>query len=122
MKFYLIESTGEIIATSDNKDFLGGVSGLKLLTANTVDAAKEKHVPVVTADGNKVTVSVGSVEHPMTNEHHIKCVILETNVGFTYRELNYTGSPKAEFLLAEGDKAVAVYEFCNLHGLWKTQL
>lgn len=122
MKFYLIESTGELIATSDNSGFLEGVSGLRLLKANTVDAAKEKHVPVVSGEGSKVCVSVGSVEHPMTNEHHIKCVILETNVGFTYKELDYVGAPNAEFVLAEGEKAVAVYEFCNLHGLWKTTL
>ena len=95
---------------------------MKLLKANTTDAANEKHVPVATVNGNVVDVVVGSVEHPMTEEHLVEFIYLETEKGGQIRYLNHTDSPKASFVLAEGDKAVAVYEYCNLHGLWKVEL
>ena len=92
------------------------------LEANTVDAAQEKHVPVVNVEGNKVTAKVGSVEHPMTEEHHIAFIYLETENGVARKDLDHTGKPEAVFALAEGEKPVAVYEYCNLHGLWKKEL
>ena len=92
------------------------------LVANTVDAAKEKHVPVVTRDGAKISVKVGSVEHPMTEAHYIQLIALDTVKGFAIRRLDPTDKPEAEFVLAEGDEAEAVYEYCNLHGLWVTEL
>lgn len=85
---------------------------------NTQDAALEKHVPAVTVEGNKVSVQVGSVAHPMLPEHYIQFVILETNKGFQKKDLAPGEEPKAEFLLSDGKKPVAVYEYCNLHGLW----
>jgi superoxide reductase len=88
------------------------------LKANSTDAAKEKHVPVVEANGKKVTVKVGSVAHPMTPEHHIVFICLVTNKKNTLKNLDPTGKPEAEFELAEGEKVVEVYEYCNLHGLW----
>lgn len=95
---------------------------MALLEANTTDAATEKHVPVVEVNGNKVSVKVGSVEHPMTEEHHIAFIILETDKGVQKKVLDHTGKPEAEFVMAEGEKAVCVYEYCNLHGLWKAVL
>ena len=95
---------------------------MKLLKANTTYAANEKHVPVATVNGNVVDVVVGSVEHPMTEEHLVEFIYLETEKGGQIRYLNHTDAPKASFVLAEGDKAVAVYEYCNLHGLWKVEL
>lgn len=92
------------------------------LEANTVDAAREKHVPVVNVDGSKVSVRVGSVEHPMMDEHYIELIILETENSLQIRYLKPTDKPESVFSLADGDKAVAVYEYCNLHGLWKTAL
>lgn len=89
---------------------------------NTVDAAREKHVPAVTLEGNKVSVQVGSTAHPMLPEHYIQFVILETNKGFQKKDLVPGEEPKAEFLLTEGEKPVAVYENCNLHGLWSYTL
>ncbi|MBO6148092.1 MAG: desulfoferrodoxin Dfx [Lachnospiraceae bacterium] len=91
------------------------------LTANTTDAAKEKHVPDVTIDGDKVTVQVGSTAHPMQEEHHIQFICLETERGVSFRYLKPGEEPKAEFLL-NGEKAVAVYEYCNLHGLWVKEI
>ena len=92
------------------------------LTANTVDAAVEKHVPVVEIEGSKVKVAVGSTLHPMTENHLIAFICLETKNGYQIAELTAEDEPRAEFALAEGDEAVAVYEYCNLHGLWKVEL
>ena len=91
------------------------------LTANTTDAAVEKHVPVVTVNGNRVEVVVGGVEHPMTEAHYIEFIMLETDKGVQVRHLTPTDAPKAVFEVAEGTP-VAVYEYCNLHGLWKAAL
>lgn len=95
---------------------------MRELKANTTDAAQEKHVPEVSIEGNLVKVKVGSVEHPMTEEHHIAFIYLETENGVARKDLNHTGKPEAVFALAEGEKPVAAYEYCNLHGLWKKEL
>ena len=88
------------------------------LVPNTTDAAKEKHVPVIEQDGNKVKVTVGSTLHPMTEAHHISFIVLETEDKAVMKTLDPTGTPVAEFTLADGEKPVAAYEYCNLHGLW----
>jgi superoxide reductase len=89
------------------------------LVPNTVDASNEKHVPVVTRlDDCKIKVEVGSVAHPMTEEHHIAFIVLETNRGFQKADLAHEGAAEVVFALADGEKPVAVYEYCNLHGLW----
>lgn len=94
---------------------------MQLLEAGVTDAAQEKHVPVVT-NGDVIHVEVGSVLHPMEEKHYITMIVLETEGGFQVKQLNPGEEPKADFTLAPGDKAVAVYEYCNLHGLWKTEL
>ena len=90
------------------------------LVPNTVDASGEKHVPVVTRlDGNMIKVEVGSVAHPMTDEHHIAFIYVETEDGGIKVDLK----DKPEAVIALGSsKPIAVYEYCNLHGLWKTEL
>jgi superoxide reductase len=91
-----------------------------LLQANTTDAATEKHVPVVTREGNKLHVAVGSVPHPMLEAHYIQwiCVVQEDK---TQRAILKPGqAPEADFVIEAG--AATVYEYCNLHGLWKTEL
>ena len=90
------------------------------LVPNTTDAAGEKHVPVVKKEGNIVTVTVGSVEHPMLDEHYIMFIVLETKKGYQKADLKPQDKPVASFLLAEDDEVVAAYEYCNLHGLWKS--
>ena len=92
--------------------------GLEAVQANVTDAAGEKHVPVIEVEGNKVTVTVGSVEHPMQDEHWIEFIYLETKKGGQLKYLNPGEKPQATFIL-EDDEAVAAYEYCNLHGLWK---
>ena len=85
----------------------------------TTDAAVEKHVPVVNVEGNKVSVSVGSVTHPMLPEHYIEWVVLVTDKGIQKKQFKPGDEQKAEFALLEGEKVVTAYEFCNLHKLWK---
>ncbi len=87
--------------------------------ANTTDAAVEKHVPVITVDGNKVTVRVGSVNHPMLEEHYIQFIILETKKGCQKKDLKPGEEPAATFVLTDDDQPVSAYEYCNLHGFWK---
>ena len=123
-KFYRCDHCGIIVGIVQDG---GGTliccgEPMRALEANTTDAAQEKHVPVVEINGNLVTVSVGSVMHPMMDEHHIAWIALETNQGMHRKELPHTGEPKAVFTLAEGEKPVAAYEYCNLHGLWKKEL
>ena len=88
------------------------------LVPGSVDAAAEKHVPVISVEGNKVTVTVGEVAHPMLEEHFIKWIVLETAQGSQRKELKAGEQPQAVFMLTDCDKPVAAYAYCNLHGLW----
>ena len=89
------------------------------LVPNTVEASVEKHIPQVEIVGNEVKVTVGSVEHPMLPEHYIQWIYLETEKGGQRKNLNPGEAPSVAFTLND-DKAVAVYAYCNLHGLWKS--
>lgn len=91
---------------------------MKLLEGNTVDAAVEKHVPVVTEMGDKVKVSVGSVAHPMEEKHYITMIEVMTENKVLRRELKPGDAPEAIFRV-KADKITGVREYCNLHGLWK---
>jgi len=92
------------------------------LVANTVEASVEKHLPAVTiVDECTTKVQVGSVPHPMTPEHHISFIYLETEVGGERVMLDVDGKPEAEFCTC-AHKPIAAYEYCNLHGLWKTEI
>ena len=123
MKFYINKATKEIIEVVLGNDttFTSEGSEMVELKANSTDAAGEKHVPVITVDGNKVHVVVGSVIHPMTEEHSIQFIALETKQGVQRKALLPTDQPVADFVLAEGDEVIAAYEYCNLHGLWKVE-
>lgn len=89
------------------------------LIPGTTDAAVEKHVPVYEAKDNKVYVTVGDVIHPMMEQHYIEWIVLETKNGIQKKDLTPEDEPKAIFPLMEGDSVIAVYEYCNLHGLWR---
>ena len=95
------------------------LDGWKELIAGSTDAAQEKHVPVVEKKCKTVKVDVGSVAHPMTAEHLIEWVALETEQGYQVKYLSAEAAPVCEFSLAGGDKFVAAYAYCNLHGIWK---
>lgn len=95
---------------------------MQALIPGSVDAAQEKHVPDVKIDGRRVSVQIGSVVHPMLEEHFINFITLETKKGVYRANLSPGDAPNAVFNLSEGDEPVAVYEWCNLHGLWKKEV
>ena len=120
-KFYICEHCGNIIAMVKNAGVPVMCCGQKMkeLVPGTTDAAVEKHVPTFVVEGNKVIVTVGSVEHPMLPEHYIEWVSLQTKFGNQRKALQPGQPPKVCFALCEGDEVEAVYAYCNLHGLWK---
>ncbi len=90
---------------------------MQLLAENTVDASKEKHVPVLEKTADGWLVKVGAVPHPMEDKHHIEWIELIAD-GKAYREFLKPGqAPEARFCLQAS--TVTAREYCNLHGLWK---
>ena len=124
MKFYICEHCGNIITKLSSTGVPIKCCGQDMveLKAGVKEASLEKHIPAVTVEGNLVKVSVGSVAHPMTEEHYIPWVALETERSASIHWLNPSDAPEVVFALAEGQTAKAVYAWCNLHGLWKTEL
>lgn len=122
-KFYICKKCGNIIGLINNAGVPLVCCGEEMteLVPNTVDAAKEKHVPVIKTEGRKVTIEIGSVEHPMTEQHYIMWVYIQTAKGGQRRILTPDDKPVATFYLAEDDKLEIAYEYCNLHGLWKAE-
>ena len=120
-KFYICEHGGNSAAMVKNAGVPVMCCGQKMkeLIPGTTDAAVEKHVPTFVVEGNKVIVTVGSVEHPMLPEHYIEWVSLQTKFGNQRKALQPGQPPKVCFALCEGDEVEAVYAYCNLHGLWK---
>ena len=112
MKFYRIDDQ---IVISDKELSVG-----EELIANTVDAAQEKHVPVITISGDEVKVAVGTVEHPSLPVHYIEFIVLVTEGGMQMKWLKPGDKPEAVFKIT--DKPVAAYEYCNLHGLWMAEV
>ena len=124
MKFYICEHCGNIITFMKNAGVPVMCCGQKMkeLVPGTSDGAVEKHVPAVSVEGQKVVVKVGEAEHPMLEAHYIQWIALETESGVQINNLKPGEKPEAVFLLPEGEKAVAAYEYCNLHGLWKKEI
>ena len=120
-KFYICEHCGNIIAKVKDAGVPVMCCGQKMteLVPGTVDAAVEKHVPEYTVDGNKVVVKVGAVEHPMTEDHLIEWVSLQTKQGNQRKALAAGAAPEVCFCICDSDEVEAVYAYCNLHGLWK---
>lgn len=122
MKFYQCAHCGQIVAIVKETGVPVICCGepMKEIVPGTTDAAVEKHVPVVKVDGSKVTVTVGSVEHPMLPEHYIEWIALETRSGNQRKALSPGDAPTACFAICEGDEVVAAYAYCNLHSLWRS--
>ncbi len=120
-KIYLCEKCGNIAGMIVDNGCVPSCCGtpMKQLPANTTDAAVEKHVPVVSVNGNKISVKVGSTAHPMTEEHYIQWIIITTEKGRQRKTLNPGEEPAAVFELTDDDKFVSAEAYCNLHGLWK---
>ena len=123
-KFFVCKHCGNMIGLLHDAGVPMMCCGEKMveLVPNTTDAAQEKHVPVATVEGNKVVVNVGSVDHPMLDEHWIQWVYLETDKGGHRKVLNPGEKPNVVFALTEDEKPLAVYEYCNLPGLWVAKL
>lgn len=118
--FYRCELCGNIVAVvhaGGGKPSCCG-QNMKQLEANSTEASKEKHVPVVTKEGGKVKVAVGSAAHPMLPEHYIEWVALEAGNRLEFVYLKPGELPVADFAGAESG---TVYAYCNLHGLWKAE-
>ena len=121
-KFYKCNHCGNVIEKVVDSKVPVVCCGEKMeeLIPNTVDASNEKHVPVVTRlDDCRIKVEVGSVAHPMTPEHHISFIYVETENGGI--RVNLKDKPEAVVCVCT-DKPIAVYEYCNLHGVGKTDL
>ncbi len=121
MKYYLCEHCGNIIEFVHDSGVPVVCCGQKMteLVPGSVDASAEKHVPVVTIEDNIVKVFIGEAEHPMVPEHFIEWIAIKTEQGQQRKYLKPGEKPEAVFALAEGDKFVEAYEWCNIHGLWK---
>ncbi len=123
VKFYRCNHCGNIVMMVHDSKVPMMCCGEKMteLVAGSIDAAVEKHVPVVDIKSNSVEVSVGSVMHPMEEEHYIMWIYLETNRGGQIKYLNPGEDAMATFLLND-EKPKVVYAYCNLHGLWKKEI
>ncbi|MBQ3867395.1 MAG: desulfoferrodoxin [Clostridia bacterium] len=121
LKFYQCETCGQIIAKVKETAAPVVCCGkpMKQIIPGTVEASKEKHIPVYRTEGNIVIVEVGSTLHPMLEEHYIEWIALQTKFGNQRKALKPGDAPKACFSICEGDEVEAVYAYCNLHGLWK---
>ena len=122
VKFYRCRHCGNVIQKVVDSKVPVVCCGEKMeeLVPGTVDASLEKHVPVVTRlDENTLKIQVGSVEHPMLPEHHISFIYVETERGGI--RVNLKDEPVAVVYVGE-ERVTAVYEYCNLHGLWKVEL
>lgn len=124
MNFYLCEICGNIVEkVVDHKvPVMCCGKPMKLLEPNTVDAATEKHVPAVTVENGVVNVVVGEVEHPMLPEHFINFIVVKAGDQVYRQDLKAGDKPAASFNLNGYTGVVEVYEYCNLHGLWKTEV
>ena len=121
MRFFRCRKCGQMVAIVKKKGCPIMCCGepMEEITANTSDGASEKHVPVYEVKDNKVYVTVGAVEHPMSEEHYIEWVALKTKNGNQRKALKPGDEPKAVFALLEGDEVEEVYAYCNLHSLFK---
>ena len=122
-KFYICEHCGNLIGMIHDAGVPMMCCGAKMkkLEPGVVEASHEKHIPVVKVDGNIVHVEVGSVEHPMIEAHSILWVYLQTDKGGQRKNLEVGKAPVVSFALAD-EKPIAVYAYCNLHGLWKADI
>ena len=122
-KFFICEHCGNLMGLIMDKGVPMICCGQPMteLVPNTVEASTEKHLPAVTVSGDSISVQIGSVPHPMEDAHHITFVYVETERGGQRKCFNASDEPKLSFSFLN-DKPQAVYAYCNLHGLWKTEV
>ena len=122
-KFYICEHCGNIVGMINDAGVPLMCCGQKMtkLEAGVVEASHEKHIPVVTKEDGFIKVEIGSIAHPMAPEHHIAWVYLQTDRGGQRKCLEVGADPVVKFALKD-ETPVAVYAYCNLHGLWKADV
>lgn len=118
MKFYFCKHCKKVIISNSSVTCCEEV--MEQLKANTKDASLEKHVPVVQKENDNYLIKIGEVLHPMEEEHYITFICLELEDGYMIKYLKAGMEPTAEFQTKSNPKAV--YEYCNLHGLWKKDI
>ena len=120
VKYYICEHCGNLVEVVNDGRVNPVCCGqkMKLLEPGTVEASREKHIPVVSNENGAVRVFVGSAEHPMSEEHSILWISLLTDKGVHRVHLSPSEKPEAVFNLV-GESPISVYAYCNLHGLWK---
>lgn len=121
LKIYYCDKCGRVEAVYDGDIPYCCGAQMTELASNKTEASTEKHIPVVSVRCGKATVKVGSVAHPMTAEHYIKAIFVETENGYFAKELQPSDEPEAKFAVGK-DKILSVSSFCNLHGLWENEL
>lgn len=123
-KFFICKHCGNIIGMVNDAGVSVVCCGEKMseLVPNTTDASTEKHVPVIKVNGNTVTIDIGSAPHPMTEEHYIGWVYIQTAKGGQRKTLGPNTEPTVDFALTEDDSIEIAFAYCNLHGLWKAEL
>jgi superoxide reductase len=122
-KFFICKHCGNMVGAIVSKGAPLSCCGenMKELVPNTVEASAEKHIPVVKAASGGISVVVGGVEHPMEEAHRIEFIYVETERGGQRKQLKPGEKPSVEFAITN-DKPIAVFAYCNLHGLWKTDV
>lgn len=123
IQFYVCKHCGNLVEMIHNSGIPMICCGQKMneLLPGSIEASEEKHIPDVTVDGDAVNVQIGSVEHPMAEEHYIEWIYLQTETGRQRKSFKPGDSPSLSFTLVD-EKPVAVYAYCNIHGLWKKEL
>lgn len=118
MTFYIDEKTKDLfLSCHEIKE-----PDLTLLKEQTDESLHEKHLPKVEIENNHVKVKIGDIMHPMTPEHYISLIFLETKTGGQLKHLTYTNKPVVSFELSKDEVPIAVYEYCTLHGLWRLEI
>lgn len=122
VKFLICRHCGNIITYIEDNKVIPYCCGVQMneITPNDTDASFEKHIPVVTKDGNSYKISVGSTLHPMEKEHYIKWLVIETTNGFYTKYFNYNDKPEYTFI--SNDEVINVYAYCNIHSLFKKEI
>ena len=122
-RFYICEKCGNIVEMVNASGVTPHCCGQKMsvLEAGAVEASREKHIPEVEVLDSRVNVVVGSVLHPMAEEHSILWIELVSDKGVQRKYLNPGEAPAVSFLLKD-EKPIEVYAYCNLHGLWKKEI
>lgn len=124
MKYFICEICGNLIGliTEGGGELVCCGEKMKELTPKSTEEGNEKHLPVITKDNFKIKVNVGSIPHPMTEEHHIEWISIFYNNKMQMIKLVPTSVPEVIFQVAEDFDYIEVYSYCNIHGLWKIKI